>query len=293
MQIGESKARVRRNLDDGGISFYTEFDLNNSLQDAVDEIETYGGSQLRAITFPKQVKLYYDFATYVPDLLSVVGVFDPTNNLWLTPKSSRGLDLIREDWENWRGTPRYFNPISHRYTALVPWPATASGAYLLLYKAIPITINDGYVPAIPEHLSVIIENYCTGDMQEQAKEFVKANSWLNKYYEQLPLVRRAIAELAGPSKLSVLQPYFRFGPYGQRGDSEMWIDNETPSGLINGQNAVFTLLYSPSPSISLILTKNGQLMYQGTAYTLSGNTITFAAAYIPITGDLLRAWYRV
>lgn len=293
MLISETKARVRRNLDDTAISFYTEFDLNNSLQDAVDEIEAFAGSQLRAITFPKQVKLYYDFATYVPDLLSVVGIFDPTNNIWLTPKSSRGLDLIREDWENWRGSPRYFNTISHRYTALVPWPSTATGAYLLLYKAQPHTINDGYVPAIPEHLSVIVENYSTGDMQEQAKEFVKANSWLNKYYEQLPLVRRAIAELAGPSKLNVLQPYFRFGPYGQQGDSEMWIDNETPSGTIDGFNAVFTLVASPNPVGSLILTKNGQLMYQGTAYTLSGSTITFSAGYIPVVGDLLRAWYRV
>lgn len=74
-------------------------------------------------------------------------------------------------------------------------------------------------------------------------------------------------------------------------------DNETPSGTINGTtgsdgNPTFTLANSPSPTGSLVLVKNGLVQFQGTAYTLAGSTITYQATYIPVTGDLHRAWYR-
>lgn len=74
-------------------------------------------------------------------------------------------------------------------------------------------------------------------------------------------------------------------------------DNETPTGTINGTtgsdgNADFTLAYAPSPAASLQLFKNGQEMAVGTAYTLSSLTITYQAGYIPIIGDVHRAYYR-
>jgi hypothetical protein len=64
---------------------------------------------------------------------------------------------------------------------------------------------------------------------------------------------------------------------------------EVPSGAISGTtgsdgNATFTLTHTPNPSAALPLFKNGLRMTQGTAYTLSGNTITYLAGYIPITG---------
>ncbi len=67
--------------------------------------------------------------------------------------------------------------------------------------------------------------------------------------------------------------------------------NEVPNGAINGTtgsdgNAAFTLVAAPSPAGSLLLSKNGQMMYPGLAYTLAGNTITYLAPYIPVTGDV-------
>lgn len=66
-------------------------------------------------------------------------------------------------------------------------------------------------------------------------------------------------------------------------------DNETPAGVIDGANATFTLANVPDPSESLILTKNGQVLYVGLGYTLSGSTITYEPAYIPVVGDEHRA----
>ncbi|HWQ96732.1 MAG TPA: hypothetical protein VN538_01370 [Clostridia bacterium] len=71
-------------------------------------------------------------------------------------------------------------------------------------------------------------------------------------------------------------------------------DAETPSGTVNGTNAAFTLTNSPSPTSSLRLYKNGQLMIEGAGadYTITGNTVTYTASAKPLTGDVHRAYYR-
>ena len=64
---------------------------------------------------------------------------------------------------------------------------------------------------------------------------------------------------------------------------------ETPSGLINSVNTVYTILFAPSPANSLELYLNGLLQKQTSDYTLVGNVITFIVA--PTTGDTLLAYY--
>lgn len=73
--------------------------------------------------------------------------------------------------------------------------------------------------------------------------------------------------------------------------STTFVDDETPSGTINGSNTSFTLANSPNPAASLMLFKNGQKLEPGGLdYTLSGATITATVA--PKTGDVLTASYR-
>lgn len=64
---------------------------------------------------------------------------------------------------------------------------------------------------------------------------------------------------------------------------------ETPSGAINGSNAIFTTLNSFDPaSVQVFL--NGLLQEPGVTYTLSGNnTITFTSS--PEIGDVLEVNY--
>ena len=77
------------------------------------------------------------------------------------------------------------------------------------------------------------------------------------------------------------------------GGSGNFADNETPTGTINGTNDTFTLAQTPSPAASLLVYLNGQLQTAGGEdYTLSGTTITFVAVKIPLSGDILRVWYR-
>ena len=54
-----------------------------------------------------------------------------------------------------------------------------------------------------------------------------------------------------------------------------FVDQQTPTGALNGVNAVFTLAQAPSPSTSLEVYRNGILLTAGVDYTLSGAVITF------------------
>lgn len=66
---------------------------------------------------------------------------------------------------------------------------------------------------------------------------------------------------------------------------------ETPTGSINGSNAVFTLANTPTAgSVTVFLNGLAQQPGAGNDYTISGGTVTFAAA--PLTGEKVLVSYR-
>ncbi len=73
-----------------------------------------------------------------------------------------------------------------------------------------------------------------------------------------------------------------------------FVDNEEPSGTINGVNDTFTLANTPTAGTEHLY-KNGIRMRPGGSddYTISGATITFVSAQIPVTGDVLICDYRI
>jgi hypothetical protein len=81
------------------------------------------------------------------------------------------------------------------------------------------------------------------------------------------------------------------GPCGA-GSTFGFIDMETPGGLIDGANAIYTLTQAPAPASSLHLYRNGILQRPVVDYQLSGNTVTFLSVSTPQAGDLLSASYR-
>jgi hypothetical protein len=81
------------------------------------------------------------------------------------------------------------------------------------------------------------------------------------------------------------------GLIGENGTGA-FVDLETPVGLINGSNLVFTLAASPEPGNSLELFRNGLRLSPSVDYTISSNTITFVTGAQPQIGDVLRATYR-
>lgn len=73
--------------------------------------------------------------------------------------------------------------------------------------------------------------------------------------------------------------------------SSNFVDQETPSGTVNGSNTAFTLANTPIAG-SVHLWLENLLLYPGAGndYTISGAAITMLTA--PLTGERLRATYR-
>lgn len=69
-----------------------------------------------------------------------------------------------------------------------------------------------------------------------------------------------------------------------------FIDDETPTGSINGTNKAFVLANTPNPTSSLKVYLDGQRMSITEDYTFSGRTITFLTA--PLTGSILKCDYK-
>ena len=69
-----------------------------------------------------------------------------------------------------------------------------------------------------------------------------------------------------------------------------FVDDETPTGLVNGVNTDFELANTPIPTTSLKVYVNGSRMRITEDYTLSGTTITFITA--PPTGSIILTDYR-
>ncbi len=68
------------------------------------------------------------------------------------------------------------------------------------------------------------------------------------------------------------------------------VQKETPTGTINGLNAVFTIAHAPTGSI--YLRRNRAPMIEGTDYTRVTSTITYAAGNIPAGSDVHEVDYQ-
>jgi hypothetical protein len=69
-------------------------------------------------------------------------------------------------------------------------------------------------------------------------------------------------------------------------------DGDAPAGIVDGANATFTLMGTPSPVSSLSVYRNGLLQNLGVDYTANGRSLQFTSAAIPQPGDTLLASYR-
>ena len=86
---------------------------------------------------------------------------------------------------------------------------------------------------------------------------------------------------------------FGGGGFSKIAMDQHFIDDETPTGTVNGVNTDFVLSLKPSPTTSLKVFVNGQKLKltEDYTFTASTNTITFNTA--PPTGSIILCDYRI
>ena len=147
---GQIKANLQANLFELGFNFYSDNDMNDSIQDAYDDIAILTQCIQKQITVKWIAQLsYYDFMEDtrlgISDYLGTIAVFNNVTNQWLRDDLSlKDFDRIRRDWENWIGTPLFWAPsdpkriaIAAKYTGpapipqppIIPPPITVKGSF--------------------------------------------------------------------------------------------------------------------------------------------------------------------
>jgi hypothetical protein len=137
--------------------------------------------------------------------------------------------------------------------------------------------NSSFVLANVPNPAPSLAVYRNGLLLRQGGDYTLANNTVTFLTGAVP---QANDILAASYRLSVSIPGVSF------------IDQETPTGAINGVNAAYTLSQSPSPSASLAVYRNGVRLTTGVDYTAVGPAITFVTL-VPQSGDTLLCSYRI
>lgn len=317
--IGSVFDSVQTNLFEAKLKWFSEDDIYAAIQQAYNKIVAILQPIEKTTFIPQIGSPYYDFGKQIPDFMYVAGIYNPSTLLWLEGMSYK---LMKATYQTYLaiGNPQYYN--IQDFIRLIIWPFNPSpaGVLFLVYKAKAPII---YIPSIPaggagmydpDHVPILpysvalqlLEYFTTADLMEQAREFRKAKIWWDRLLKEksgqlsvLEQARSEIADLARADRENTLEPY-RWIFHGGAAGNVTWINNETPAGTIDGNNTTFTLAMTPNPSTSLLLTKNGQILYEGIGYISDGQTIYFQTGYVPnppsggdLVGDQLRAWYQI
>jgi len=146
----------------------------------------------------------------------------------------------------------------------------------LIKPLIPV-VADGHTPTEEELLELIKPLISLDTGENVIKKINKANglieqSMIKGLEETLEVLRNGLVNLGG----YVATP-------------AQFVDDETPTGLIDGVNTVFVLSKTPLTG-SLKVYVNGQRVRVTEDYTFSGRIITFLTA--PPTGSILLADFR-
>jgi hypothetical protein len=187
--------------------YYTDQDMNDSIQDGIDEVAAFSGCIWAAAAVPFSANVtYYDMLTLLPNYIGVISIFNDTTNRWMSPTSLRKLGQERADWDAVGGTPEFFAPINHRYVAIYRKPLGADyGRMLVFYRAAaPTLVDQTQIPIPAEHIAAL-EDYNITDLWEQAQEWGKASTAFKEYVKDLDSLRVAMRNKRNSDRLMSLK----------------------------------------------------------------------------------------
>jgi hypothetical protein len=223
----------------------------------------------------------------------------------LSPMTEQELDVYRRDWRLYADElPRAF--YQNRMREIVLWPGVGTAGTLGMEYPLKMAFAaDTSTSELPPWVRYSAKDYCGF----RAYLRYGPNHSLNKaavYKKRFNLDMKYFLEWKHqylPERYGLLQPgtdYERKLVDPIEGGADVAVPtltftlstDEVPSGTVNGSNDTFTLAQTPNPTLSLKLYVDGILMAVTTHYTLSGTTITFETAFIPISGQTLFASYK-
>lgn len=179
------KAKLSVDLGDPEVTFYSEQDYYDAIQDGFDEISTFCGQINKSVEIDFGTDVYYDFLDLISDYFSILTIFNKNTNQFLIPTSVLEMDDMRENWEIMVGEPKWFFPNGPKYVAIIPHQETADGSMVVRYRAQAPTLSSSTTIAISSEYESLLESYARMDLLDQAKEFGKSSFEFQDYFVKL------------------------------------------------------------------------------------------------------------
>lgn len=199
-QIAE---KVRSNLDDAGVTFYSEVDINDSLQDGFDDIlvMTLPLEQSTDISFEDN-KTYYNIYNAISDYILPLAIWLPEPGRWLILKNKEYFRKRDYQWELTHGTPIYYCVQDYKNIGFFPhFLQSDSRMFTIYYKSRGSELAASTEIKFSDYDEIILENYATFDLLEQAREFNKARIYLEQYQDSITKMWKMVEQRLEPNKI--------------------------------------------------------------------------------------------
>jgi hypothetical protein len=189
--------RIRKNLNDEGITYYSVEDITDSIQDAYDEIIVFTESlDAQANIDFENNTTYYNLTERIPDYYRLFKLWDGTRNFFFDVEGDRDQSNYRSDWELATSSPQNGVIVGPSLLGFFGRSVNAIGHFTVYYKAQAPILLANTILKINENYLNLVENYCTADLLEQNQEFTKASKYWSMYEPELLKYRTKIQLLS-------------------------------------------------------------------------------------------------
>ncbi len=298
--LSELRTSVRRTLADPSGRFWSDAELNTYINEWQSNLQHHYEFVWNTATVTTSLSTL-TLTNIATDIGRVDAVY--WNEYRLNARSRQNIeDIVRE----WRAsiaggvTPKAVYQTDPRTISIWP-PQSTAGTLIFEYPISTVLNHDTDRMSIPAWTKYSVRNYVAWKCylrEGPANSPNKAVRYKVRFDNNVKRIR-TIWDNYFPSKALRLQPaasyeydilLARGASSGARTNDMASFTDETPSGTVNGVNAIFTISVNPT---QLILTVDGLTVTEGVDYNLSGVTITFISGSIPTTGSVVRAYiYR-
>jgi hypothetical protein len=179
MTFGEMQDRTRTRLNELTSAFFSDDDIQTSLNEGYAELADATEFYEREAMVPLlKWRTYYDLSLILPDtFLSPRRAYNPRTSRWMIPTDDREMDFHTfVQWELTKGEPEKYLMRGNWWLGVFPKPDRDSEGLRLIYSAIPsdMTDDDEEPVDIPREFHQGIMYYAISDLMSQQRETVKA-----------------------------------------------------------------------------------------------------------------------
>ncbi len=174
MNFGQMQAEVRRRLNEAGVSFFSDQDIKDAINDGSDELADATEWYERQVTLRLlQGRTHYDLKTVISDIfLTPLRAWNATTKQWLTPVDPLELDTRTfVQWELNYGEPQKYMLRGNWWLGVFPRPSQDGGGVRFIYTSIPDHMTDDTEePDFPQEFHAALTEFAISDCLAQVRE---------------------------------------------------------------------------------------------------------------------------